>query len=250
MSNYNNSPYKKIPRELLNAYTQGHKIKILDWYIDESKKNDKVVWNENIMKDYLGRFTPENIKNDKQGKESYKGASKLFLEAFEKYNITGKNVAVIGSQTPWLECILLNLKNNVTTVEYNVPEANHPDLKCINYFSSFKQSEYEYDVIATFSSIEHSGLGRYGDPLDPEGDIKVMKDIHKNLKKEGLLLWGAPVGHDALVWNAHRVYGKLRLPLIFENFKEKEWLGFEKEKLLRERLHHRRFGQPVVVLEK
>jgi hypothetical protein len=28
-----------------------------------------------------------------------------------------------------------------------------------------------FDAIVTFSSIEHSGLGRYGDALNPWGDI-------------------------------------------------------------------------------
>ena len=29
------------------------------------------------------------------------------------------------------------------------------------------------DFIVTFSSMEHSGLGRYGDPLLPFGDLEV-----------------------------------------------------------------------------
>jgi hypothetical protein len=28
-----------------------------------------------------------------------------------------------------------------------------------------------FDAIVTFSSVEHSGLGRYGDALNPWGDI-------------------------------------------------------------------------------
>ena len=54
---------------------------------------------------------------------------------------------------------------------------------------------------------------------------------------------------DALVWNAHRVYGKIRLPLLFNNFKELSWIGYNKEQLLN--LPLRSNGcQPVVVLQK
>ena len=76
-----------------------------------------------------------------------------------------------------------------------------------------------------------------------------MEDIHRNLKDNGILVWGAPVGQDAVVWNVHRIYGKKRLPLMFNKFKELEWFGFDKQQLL----NHRRLGdypQPVIVLQK
>lgn len=98
------------------------------------------------------------------------------------------------------------------------------------------------------NSIEHSGLGRYGDPLDPDGDIKTMGQIHRSLKPYSLLFLGIPVGRDALTWNAHRVYGPRRLGLLFDQlvsttsrdhhpsgdqpfarFDQVEWIGLEKE---------------------
>ena len=128
---------------------------------------------------------------------------------------------------------------------------NYNNLNSISY-NEFQKTENLYDCIVTFSSIEHSGLGRYGDPLNPNGDIESMKDIHKNLKDNGILLWGAPVGKDTLVWNAHRIYGYLRLPLIFENFKEIEWLEeYDKKYFLDINYYStHNFYQPVVVLQK
>lgn len=143
--------------------------------------------------------------------------------------------------------MLINLGNDVTTIEYNVPECNHNKLICKDYFSNFKTTNSLYDCIVTFSSIEHSGLGRYGDPLEPDGDIETMQHIHNNLKINGTLIWGAPVGHDTLVWNAHRIYGNIRLPLIFNKFKELEWIDSDKNKLLNLPLTGV-FVQPVVVL--
>ena len=34
------------------------------------------------------------------------------------------------------------------------------------------------DVIVSFSSLEHDGQGRYGDPLDPDGDLVAMKELY------------------------------------------------------------------------
>ena len=70
------------------------------------------------------------------------------------------------------------------------------------------------DFIWSFSSIEHSGLGRYGDPLDPFGDLEAVAQMHCMLKPGGVLYLGIPVGPDAVHWNANRVYGKLRLHMI------------------------------------
>ena len=39
-----------------------------------------------------------------------------------------------------------------------------------------------YDNAATFSSIEHAGLGRFGDPLNPDGDLDVMSQVHCMLR--------------------------------------------------------------------
>ena len=182
------------------------------------------------------------------------------LQAFEKSNIKNMNVAVVGSLTPWIEAILLNLNNTVTTIEYGVDtekEYLNGRLQFKDYFNYFEKNQNIFDCIVTYSSIEHSGLGRYGDPLDPNGDIKTMDSIHNNLKKNGKLIWGAPVGKDAIVWNAHRIYGKIRLPLLFKKFKEVEWIGYDKTDCLNgictihtSNGNEGTYDQPVIILEK
>ena len=46
-----------------------------------------------------------------------------------------------------------------------------------------------------------------------------MQHIRNRLAPGGLVFWGAPVGRDALVWNAHRVYGPVRLPWLLRGFR-------------------------------
>ncbi len=36
-----------------------------------------------------------------------------------------------------------------------------------------------FDVVVTFSSLEHSGLGRYGDILNPWGDLITMGQVQQ-----------------------------------------------------------------------
>jgi len=54
--------------------------------------------------------------------------------------------------------------------------------------------------------IEHIGLGRYGDGLDPNGDLKAMSELQRVLAAGGHLLFVVPVGQPKVVFNAHRVY--------------------------------------------
>lgn len=55
--------------------------------------------------------------------------------------------------------------------------------------------------------LEHVGLGRYGDPLDPLGDLKAIKELCRVLSPGGDLLIVVPVGAARIQYNAHRVYG-------------------------------------------
>ena len=63
--------------------------------------------------------------------------------------------------------------------------------------------------IASLSSmhvIEHIGLGRYGDPLDPDGDLKAIRELCRVLARGGDLMVAVPVGRARIQFNAHRVY--------------------------------------------
>ncbi|KIH61722.1 hypothetical protein ANCDUO_08000 [Ancylostoma duodenale] len=79
-------------------------------------------------------------------------------------------------------------------------------------------NEEKFDFAITFSSIEHSGLGRYGDPIDPNGDLREVQKVMCLLKKGGLFLVGFPRGADAIKYNLHRIYGRMRLSMIMTGY--------------------------------
>jgi len=117
-----NKPPQTPPKSLLNLYTMGSKIPISYLYSDNSTPN-KTEWTNNFINNFVNTLTIKNIKTKKITKKySPYGTvtSEDLLLAFEKYNIKNMNVAVIGSLTPWIEAILLNLNNTVTTIEYGV----------------------------------------------------------------------------------------------------------------------------------
>jgi len=65
--------------------------------------------------------------------------------------------------------------------------------------------------------LEHIGLGRYGDSLDPEGDIKAISELKRVLKSGGNLLVVVPVGQPTINFNAHRVYGYDQVLYFFQD---------------------------------
>ncbi|KAI1715900.1 hypothetical protein Ddc_10821 [Ditylenchus destructor] len=76
----------------------------------------------------------------------------------------------------------------------------------------------DFDFVVSYSSIEHSGLGRYGDPIDPIGDLREMEKVRCILKPGGLFFFSVPVGFDTTGFNCHRYYGRIRLAMMFAGF--------------------------------
>ncbi len=62
------------------------------------------------------------------------------------------------------------------------------------------------ESVSCMHTIEHIGLGRYGDPLDAEGDQRAFRELQRVVAPEGNLIVVVPVGHPRIQFNAHRIY--------------------------------------------
>lgn len=60
--------------------------------------------------------------------------------------------------------------------------------------------------LSCLHTLEHIGLGRYGDETNPSGDIKAARELQRVLADDGNLLIAVPVGASQLVFNGHRIY--------------------------------------------
>ena len=72
-------------------------------------------------------------------------------------------------------------------------------------------------------TIEHIGLGRYGDPIDVNGDLKAIKELKRVLAPGGSLLFVAPIGKPRIYFNAHRVYSYSQIMNYFSDLTLKEF---------------------------
>jgi len=85
---------------------------------------------------------------------------------------------------------------------------------------SILEMPFETDSLPSISSIcvvEHIGLGRYGDPLDPYGTEKAIAELKRVLAPGGRLYLSIPVGNENITaFNAGRIFRLSDLLKLFE----------------------------------
>ena len=148
-----------------------------------------------------------------------------------------ETVGVFSSITPWVELTLLKVlgsrAKSITTIDYNPPVVDAAKLRrklgtrmplrvlpANELGERYARGEASFSLIVAFSGIEHDGLGRYGDPINPNGDLAAMREMRLTLRDGGLLLLAVPTcSRDELQYPGHRQYGPVRLPKLLAGFK-------------------------------
>ena len=74
------------------------------------------------------------------------------------------------------------------------------------------------EVISCLHVIEHIGLGRYGDDINPLGFKDGINELKRVIKPGGKVIFGTPVGNERLNFNAHRVFNPQTIVDCFKPF--------------------------------
>lgn len=210
---------RQLPEYLVRS-TLNHRISIIDFY------NYEESWESSAHVEWTDEYLEQSYKKGYCFGSRVCNYCSLNCESlFEKYSdyLTNKIGVVIGSSTPWLESSIIKAGiNHLFTVEYRHILSKVSSLTTFHpkQLASLMRSNawVPVDVAFSFSSIEHSGLGRYGDPLHAQGDLISINQIMCLIKPGGLLFLAVPVGTDCFVFNAHRIYGRHRLPLLLKGW--------------------------------
>jgi SAM-dependent methyltransferase len=73
------------------------------------------------------------------------------------------------------------------------------------------------DSLSCLHSIEHFGLGRYGDDIDPLGHLKGLEQLKRMVKSGGILYLSTPIGPERVEFNAHRIFAVSTLASWFSD---------------------------------
>lgn len=218
------NPPAMIPDNMMDGFTYGGKVPIgSNVVILNQRYLGKTAEKNKWELDYVNSMIEQCQNGVLHGNYGVDETNFLKL-GLERMSLQNANVLVIGSENPWVEaCVLSAGAKNVYTLEYGTIESEHPNIFTMtpNDFRKQYNNYYEFfDAVVTFSSVEHSGLGRYGDAMNPWGDRQAVARAWCASKPGARLLMAVMTGDDKIEYNAHRVYGKIMYPHLVANWKQ------------------------------
>lgn len=119
-----------------------------------------------------------------------------------------KNHFDIGSRLDGLIAHLLAAQIDVTMIDIREFPGEIEGLYAIvdDATSLHQIPDESINSMSALCSLEHFGLGRYGDPIDPEACFKCFENIQRKLERGGRLYISVPIGRERVEFNAHRVF--------------------------------------------
>lgn len=99
------------------------------------------------------------------------------------------------------ECEVFDVRSistNVPGVIFSQADLMDPD--------SLSENEACCDSLSCLHAIEHFGLGRYGDPVNPKGYKQGLANMAKLLKSGGTFYLSTPIGIERVEFNANWVF--------------------------------------------
>jgi hypothetical protein len=121
----------------------------------------------------------------------YKQKSKKHVDIGSTYEMSGYISKITKAEFVDIRPIKTNLKNlNVRS----------DDILNLGYKTNSLES------LSCLHVVEHIGLGRYGDAINPKGTEKACKELQRVLAKEGRLYFSTPIGNYRVCFNAHKIH--------------------------------------------
>ena len=241
------SPPEHPPPELESEFLMGGRVPLDRFFVDDTyggegshykfprAQVDRMVEQASVQLRPLESLSPSALRSAAAKwppTSQYKRQVVYAALVLHRDLVAGQACAVIGSMEPWVEAALLSLgASTVVTIEYNRLTYDHPQLTTIAgpdfpaLYAAQSPYRHRFSLVVSISAFDHDGLGRYGDPVNPNGDLEAMQCTALLLAPAGRLLLTIPLGPDVVVWNLHRRYGSLRLPLMLDGWRVIDSVG-------------------------
>jgi len=128
-----------------------------------------------------------------------------------------RSILDFGCMEDLLPIHLASLGYNVTGLDFRSYPFTHTNFEFIQAdILSWEPLEEKYDCVISVSTIEHVGLGGYGDSVFEDGDKIAVQKLFTTLKKGGRLIITVPFGKFAIERNM-RVYNHEKLLELIPN---------------------------------
>ena len=84
--------------------------------------------------------------------------------------------------------------------------------------SSYAGNNGYCDSLSCLHALEHFGLGRYGDPIDPNGYRYGIENMALLLKHNGFFYLSIPIGWERVEFNANRIFNPLDIIILAKKY--------------------------------
>lgn len=104
-------------------------------------------------------------------------------------------------------------------VDIRPPNLSMPGFEVVHgSVLSLPFSDNSQEFVTSLCVVEHIGLGRYGDPIMPDGTRKACAELNRILSPGGSLILSVPLGPPCIAFNAHRIFSKDQFLSYFHNY--------------------------------
>jgi SAM-dependent methyltransferase len=125
----------------------------------------------------------------------------------ELYGLKPSSILDIGSHSPWIFGVASAYPLKMLDIRARalVPDAVQLVVGSAEQLPFPDASE---SCVTSLCSLEHFGLGSYGDPIDPGADVKAVQEIARVLLRGGSFVFSTNVTRrrSYIVFNTNRVY--------------------------------------------
>jgi SAM-dependent methyltransferase len=147
-------------------------------------------------------------------------AAKAIYDARPAHHVdVGSRISFVVGLTPFVPVTFVDLR----PLEVEIPRL---DVRAGTVLD-LPFPDRSVESLSCLHVAEHIGLGRYGDPLDPEGTRKAASELARVLAPGGRLYFSVPVGEPRTEFNAHRVHHPEEVPGMFPRLRLESFSGVD-----------------------
>ncbi len=223
-------PAQAVSDELSAAFSMGGRVEIEEGFLNAAfAPSHRDFYTDRDFALYLDPAAPENEQRDSLTRRSFASVfymSDLALgDALGKHPLEGARVAVVDSINPYYEALCLRAGAKPTALGERPIESRSEKLVS-ETFDEARERGSRFDAALSIFSLAQAGLGVRGDAPEPDADLRRMQRLRELMQPDGLVFLAVPVGRDRVIFNAARIYGRVRLAELFEGWEEVGRYGF------------------------
>lgn len=170
-------------------------------------------------------------------------AGRVFLHKPKKHTDVASHATTVGILSQFVPTTFIDIR----PIELELPNLHFQKGSIL----SLPFADKSVESLSSLCVVEHIGLGRYGDEIDPFGSEKSLRELGRVIKKNGHLYISVPVQSENMVYfNAHRAFSPQYIKSFFPDFEVQDEKYIYGKKLMKRFDPKKGFGVMLLDLQR